>query len=370
MLISRRDLYNRVWSTPMIKLARELDISDVGIAKACRRHNIPRPPRGFWAKAAAGRVPPKPPLPPAKVDMVRLEPVRHRIPIRPKLEVDKVATRAAMESDALAGTAAATLERLTSTKLSKDGFVTCGSSKVISCSLSPATVQRACRILGTIERSMDAVGARFVHNTEAKRVEIAIGGERLGISISENYTRTESVTIDPKLPWMKSRTFTYHFSGELRLSIAGDFAGRKIWTDGKRSTLEDKTDSILSGIATAARAISQLRAEREEQRRRWAEAEREAEIARERQRRLRHFAEQLRKEADAWHRYCEVKAYVEHLQSQITARDVLPEQSREWLRLATHLARLTDPTKARVESLLAGISDNDYYLPFGRTIAP
>ena len=43
MQISRRDLYNRVWSTPMSKLARELDISDVGLAKACRRHNIPRP---------------------------------------------------------------------------------------------------------------------------------------------------------------------------------------------------------------------------------------------------------------------------------------------------------------------------------------
>ena len=47
MQISRLDLYNRVWSAPMSKLARELDISDVGLAKACRGHNIPRPPRGY-----------------------------------------------------------------------------------------------------------------------------------------------------------------------------------------------------------------------------------------------------------------------------------------------------------------------------------
>ena len=59
MQISRRDLYNRVWSTPMSKLARELDISDVGLAKACRRHNIPRPARGYWAKLAAGKASPK-----------------------------------------------------------------------------------------------------------------------------------------------------------------------------------------------------------------------------------------------------------------------------------------------------------------------
>lgn len=50
-----RPLYSRVWSTPMSKLARELDISDVGLAKACRRHSIPRPPRGYWARLAAGK---------------------------------------------------------------------------------------------------------------------------------------------------------------------------------------------------------------------------------------------------------------------------------------------------------------------------
>jgi hypothetical protein len=33
MQICRRHLYNRVWSTPMIKLARALDMSDVGLAK-------------------------------------------------------------------------------------------------------------------------------------------------------------------------------------------------------------------------------------------------------------------------------------------------------------------------------------------------
>jgi hypothetical protein len=92
------------------------------------------------------------------------------------------------------------------------------------------------------------------------------------------------------------------------------------------------------------------------------------EMARERQRRLRNFSEQLHKEAAAWPRYYEVKAYVEHLQRQINAGEVLPEQSREWLRLAAHLAKLTDPTKARLESLQTGISGVDYNLPFGKAV--
>lgn len=46
----------------------------------------------------------------------------------------------------------------------------------------------------------------------------------------------------------------------------------------------------------------------------------------------------------------------------------MPEHSSEWLRLAAHLARLTDPTKARLEALQAGISGYDYDMPFGRSV--
>jgi hypothetical protein len=128
MQISRHDLYNRVWSTPMSKLARELDISDVGLAKACRRHNIPRPPRGYWARLAAGKAPPKPALPSAKIDTVELDAARHRIAETPKVEIDRASIKAAQaaqaaQGEALAGVAAATFERLTNAKPSADGFV-------------------------------------------------------------------------------------------------------------------------------------------------------------------------------------------------------------------------------------------------------
>jgi len=38
----------------MIKVAKKYGISDVGLAKICRRNNIPVPPRGFWARRQAG----------------------------------------------------------------------------------------------------------------------------------------------------------------------------------------------------------------------------------------------------------------------------------------------------------------------------
>ncbi len=60
--MKRSELYEKVWATPMTQLAAEFGISDVGLAKACRRHAIPAPPRGYWAKLRAGQKPPKTPL--------------------------------------------------------------------------------------------------------------------------------------------------------------------------------------------------------------------------------------------------------------------------------------------------------------------
>jgi hypothetical protein len=61
---SRQELYDLMWSTPGSKLATDFGISDVAIAKRCKRLNVPRPSRGYWAKVAAGRTPRKKPLPP------------------------------------------------------------------------------------------------------------------------------------------------------------------------------------------------------------------------------------------------------------------------------------------------------------------
>lgn len=53
--LTRRAIYDLVWSSPMTKVAEDLGISDVGLKKICQRHRIPTPPRGYWAKKQAGK---------------------------------------------------------------------------------------------------------------------------------------------------------------------------------------------------------------------------------------------------------------------------------------------------------------------------
>lgn len=62
--LTREELYEQVWSTPMRRLAKQYNLSDAGLAKFCRRYNIPRPPSGYWAQKEVGKAPPQTPLPP------------------------------------------------------------------------------------------------------------------------------------------------------------------------------------------------------------------------------------------------------------------------------------------------------------------
>jgi hypothetical protein len=61
---NRKDLYEKVWSYPMRTVAKEFGVSDVALAKTCRKLHVPAPGRGYWAKKAANHpVGPRPSLP-------------------------------------------------------------------------------------------------------------------------------------------------------------------------------------------------------------------------------------------------------------------------------------------------------------------
>lgn len=62
--VRRTELYDLVWSVPMKDLAPHFDISDVALAKRCKKADIPVPPRGYWARKQAGQKLSQPALPP------------------------------------------------------------------------------------------------------------------------------------------------------------------------------------------------------------------------------------------------------------------------------------------------------------------
>lgn len=63
---TRQEFYDLVWSKPMTHLAKDFALSDVALHKVCRKHDVPNPPPGWWAKKAAGKRVKQTPLPKVK----------------------------------------------------------------------------------------------------------------------------------------------------------------------------------------------------------------------------------------------------------------------------------------------------------------
>lgn len=60
--LSREELFALVWERPTSEIAVELGISDVAVGKLCQKLQVPKPPRGYWARVEAGQKPRRPPL--------------------------------------------------------------------------------------------------------------------------------------------------------------------------------------------------------------------------------------------------------------------------------------------------------------------
>jgi hypothetical protein len=65
MRVNREKLYEEVWDEPMTKVAVRYRVSSNFLARVCDRLRVPKPPRGYWARLAAGEAMERPDLPAA-----------------------------------------------------------------------------------------------------------------------------------------------------------------------------------------------------------------------------------------------------------------------------------------------------------------
>lgn len=61
--LDREEIYEKVWTTPINAIAKEMSLRDYDIVNFCDKNNIPRPPCGYWSKYRYGHRIERPPLP-------------------------------------------------------------------------------------------------------------------------------------------------------------------------------------------------------------------------------------------------------------------------------------------------------------------
>lgn len=356
MKISREELYRRVWLTPVRTLAKEFDISDVGLAKACRKHGIPLPPVGYWTKVQHGKKVTQPSLPSAPVADVLLEANRNR---PKKQDLGPLAEKARTlhiqqprSDERLTPFAQATLKRLRAAKPDERGLVHSHGGDVFDCVVGPKSVERVCSLFHAIEAALPEVASNLVSGHEPDRLNFEHDGQSVVFRIVEQVQRTEIPTDKRAKSLYSWPEYSYAATGKLTFEIDDHHAGRKRWADGVRVSLDDKLGEVVLGLVSAARARKQWKLELELQHQRWVEEARRREEREQRAREEAEFKRQLLADGQTWRACKTAAAYVKQVRHALENQGTtLPAKSVEWLDHAERAIREMDPFARQIQRL-------------------
>lgn len=362
-LLRRVELYEQVWSTPITKLAKTYGLSDVGLAKICKKLKIPMPGRGYWQRGGRKR---RVPLPPSKgpeehiINKVKREELPDgNVPFmeeQAEIVFEKQPSNHIKVPAALVAPHELVIHTekvLRNLKPDDMGRLRPRAENCLDLSVYPTSVSRAICLMDALIKGLDSRGYQVSINKTDFKTSVAVLGERLEISLEESLKRIDHTpTIAEKqerekYPWMTYRKYDFIPSGTLSLKITTwAFNVRRCWTDGKRQRVEDCLNDFIIGLIKASAAVKSDRLEKERQERERQERER-----RRREREQLIWAEEkriktLESEATAWHRSQLIRAYVEAAKLAATRENgsITPGSPLDnWIQWAAQYADRLDP---------------------------
>jgi len=257
--VTRHELYNQVWTKPMSQLCFEYSLSDVGLAKICRKHNIPRPYLGYWAKKAAGKKAAQTKLPNPESNPIISITIYDRgvLPIMLPPNDDGVTPpEPVVVSNSLRGChslVSNTRDLLERAKAGEDGLVRVAEDLPLAIRVSKQSLHRSLLLF-------DAMLRELIHRgyPVGSRPTVTIDNVEFTISITEylNIVKEEPQEHNLTGRYSFGHSFTskrYVPSGNLYINIvnASNFWRcdcRATWRDGKRQKLEDQLSDFIGHL--------------------------------------------------------------------------------------------------------------------------
>lgn len=364
--LTRADLYQHVWSEPMVHVAKRLGLSDRGLAKLCARYTIPVPPRGCWAKKQHGHRVHQTPLPPANgsghdniivsvktvevesgsserdveaPELLRERDAMWRIDVPLDLEIS--------HSHPLVRAAGVAIRR-TARERRKNQPVHWNKRYQVhllkpgpghlDIAVSKQLVPRALRIMEALVTALERRGYAVSVN-ERNEIEVKVLDETMEIALIERLKQTmvkrswgNSVDLEP--------------SGRLKLRVGGSYSNSGP-EDRPPRLIEGSLNQFVAGLVRRAFDAKHARAIHQDRERRWRihdderrQREQERDSERLRTRRLRTFAAR-------WSRHQRLASFVVAVQEHARSLDADGQQNAlRWVEWATsHLVK-AEPVSA------------------------
>lgn len=191
VLLARQELYDLVWQRPVRTLAGEFGVSDVAIHKACRRHRIPTPPPGYWAKLQFGKAVTRASLPKLKADEAHLERITIHRQWQPSLPADEMAEITAPADFAAVLTTEspeaclieATMSKLEKARPNREGLVASDGSRLVRVQVRPETLPRVRTLLEALLATAKANSISVA--SQVSSAKLVVGDEIVSFSVEE-----------------------------------------------------------------------------------------------------------------------------------------------------------------------------------------
>ena len=382
VVLTREELFDRVWTTALRNLAPSLGISDVGLKKICRRFNIPTPPVGYWAKREHGKSVRRPRLP--RYDDPDLQGIKFfpndeireesKAEAQAKLEL-ATGCRIAIPEDLNDAhqLVLATEKSLRAASPRADGLVEPRAKRTIDVCVSPPLIDRALRIMdGLIKALSDRnLLVRLTPQVDTLATTVSIEGEVISFGLYEVVNRQEREPTpaerDEIERWFLNPNKKFYkdvATGKLCLAInSGPSNGRRRrFTDTNRRPVENLLNAFIATLFRTAQDIKEERSKHELLAREREDAERRRrEREQDRIRKIEEIREEeeqmarLEAEVAAWTKSQAIRAYIEAIRQRLIQREGrLPTEGKaaEWLEWATRQADRFDPLCKSPHSVL------------------
>ena len=363
--VQRHALYEQVWAQPMTKVAKEYGISNVALAKICKKLNVPCPWRGYWQRKETGKSVKPLSLPPNS-DPTKQVATIHRT-IRPeavvqmsedalqRINTEQTAEQKIEVPDRLTSPhhlLKVHLEEWRSSKVDDYGAIWSGDIRQLNIRVSPKSLARALRIMDTLFKALEARGHQVgVQDGYQRSLGVRIDGEPIEFGLEERFQRIAHPDQNNSRleSWMRKR-YQYIPTSSLILKIVawGVEGIQKSWSDGKTAKLETCLNDFIVGLLKVAEAVKarRLRREQEEQLRREAERQRQEEAQKRQEELARRQA--LEQEATNWAKAQQLRAYLAAVKDMLHAKHGAIQsgsQADQWLNWAHQHADRLDPLR-------------------------
>lgn len=369
----RQKLYEQVWQKTGVQLAKEYGISDVALAKICRKLNVPRPKPGDWTRMQYGHEVNKPALP----AMQNPPKLISRIPVLKEYEKQQPEAYVALkeadmhsprveicpDSKKLHLLAAQSLRALHKGQ-PYQGIIQASRRESLEIEVSQGSVERAVKIADAIIRTLEERGH-----------EVKLEPEQKHSTVVQIERETVAFRIKEKISWVKreltreekqqqerwaypTAKYNYVPTGQLTVEITrndGWGLPQSKWSDSKRQRLEEKLNDVVVGLIYAGMHKKQQRLEVQQRERERQEFERQRWQRLEGIRAEEERIDLLKRQAENWHASQRIRRFVEAVRNLAQGESIQAMDGRpvpEWTDWALGQADRLDPLKPNPPSIL------------------